>query len=66
MLILTRKPKQKIEIGGNITVTILRATRRLVRLGIDAPDGIRVIRTEISRSIEARKDRVGCGCINGN
>jgi len=59
MLVLTRKPKEKIQIGGNITVTILRATRRQVSVGIEAPDSIRVIRTELSSSNEATEEYCG-------
>ncbi|MCA9248570.1 MAG: carbon storage regulator [Planctomycetales bacterium] len=47
MLVLTRKQRQQIQIGENITVTILRVKGSTVRLGIEAPDGIRVLRSEL-------------------
>ena len=47
MLVLTRKQRQQIQLGENITVTVLRVKGNSVRLGIEAPDGIRVLRTEL-------------------
>ncbi len=48
MLVLTRKPKQQIQIGHNITVTIVRVSGKAVRVGIDAPDEVRVVRSELA------------------
>ncbi len=47
MLVLTRKLKQKIQIGKNITITVLRVQGNSVRIGIDAPDNVRVLRAEL-------------------
>lgn len=47
MLVLTRKTQQQIKIGNNITVTIVRVTGQAVRVGIEAPEEIRVVRAEI-------------------
>jgi carbon storage regulator len=40
MLILTRKLGEKINIGDNITVTLLEIKGAQVKLGIDAPKSI--------------------------
>jgi len=48
MLVLTRKQQQKIQIGENITVTILRVKGSVVRLGIEAPDDVRILRSELA------------------
>ena len=53
MLVLTRKTQEKIQIGENITVTILRVKGQAVRVGIDAPRDVRVIRTELPVNEEA-------------
>ena len=37
MLVLTRKYQEKIRIGDNITITVLRMKGKAVRLGIEAP-----------------------------
>jgi carbon storage regulator CsrA len=47
MLVLTRKTQEKIQIGENITITILRVKGQAVRVGIDAPRDVRVIRSEL-------------------
>ena len=56
MLVLTRKQKQQIQIGDNITVTILRVKGSAVRIGIEAPNGVRVLRNEL---IAAQMDDLG-------
>jgi carbon storage regulator CsrA len=47
MLVLTRKLQQQIKIGQQITVTILRVKGQTVRVGIEAPRDVRVIRGEL-------------------
>jgi len=53
MLVLTRKLQQQIKIGEQITVTILRVKGQTVRVGIDAPRDVRVIRGELPREGDA-------------
>lgn len=47
MLVLTRKATEKIQIGENIVLTILRVKGQAVRVGIEAPRDVRVLRTEL-------------------
>ncbi len=47
MLVLTRKPGEKVVIDGGITVTVVNVTGNNVRLGIDAPDQVRILRSEL-------------------
>ena len=47
MLVLTRKQNEKIRIGPSITITVLRMKGKAVRLGIEAPEDISVIRGEL-------------------
>jgi carbon storage regulator CsrA len=47
MLVLTRKLQQQIKIGDGITVTILRVKGQTVRVGIEAPRDMRVVRGEL-------------------
>ena len=53
MLVLTRKYQEKIRIGNNITITVLRTKGKAVRLGIEAPADVPVIRGELSFEHEA-------------
>ena len=48
MLVLTRKADQKIQIGSNITITVIEVKGRYVRLGIEAPRDVRIVRSEIA------------------
>jgi carbon storage regulator CsrA len=48
MLVLTRKYQEKIRIGDNITITVLRTKGKAVRLGIEAPTDVPVIRGELT------------------
>ena len=47
MLVLTRKPQEKIQIGDNITITIIKTKGKAVRIGIEAPKEISVLRGEL-------------------
>jgi carbon storage regulator len=51
MLVLTRKPKQQIQIGPNITITILQVKGQSVRVGIEAPKNVCVLRTELAEKM---------------
>lgn len=48
MLVLTRKSEEKIRIGDDIVITVLRTKGKAVRLGIEAPSHMRVLRGEIA------------------
>lgn len=47
MLVLTRKASQKIHIGEDITITVVRIDGNKVRIGIEAPHGVPVMREEL-------------------
>ena len=47
MLVLSRKQTETITIGDQIVVKIVQAGRHAVKIGIDAPDGLRVLRGEL-------------------
>lgn len=47
MLVLSRKEKEQILIGEDITITLLRIDGNKVRIGIDAPKEVRIIRGEL-------------------
>jgi carbon storage regulator CsrA len=47
MLVLTRKMDEAILIGNDIKITLVRVKGNTVRIGIDAPRDIRVVRGEL-------------------
>ena len=51
MLVLTRKLDEAIQIGDNIKITVLRVKGNTVRIGIEAPKHVKVIRDELERVI---------------
>jgi carbon storage regulator len=59
MLVLARKSKETIQIGDQITISILRIKGNSVRVGIEAPGNVRVIRGEIAASDGEPADRGG-------
>ena len=50
MLVLTRKAGEQIRIGNDIVVTVLEVLGNKVRVGIDAPDNISIVRGELIRN----------------
>ena len=59
MLILTRRPREIIRIGDEITVTIMATKGNQVRIGVDAPKGVTIHREEIYQRIQQeRKEAV--------
>lgn len=47
MLVLTRKTSQRIFVGDEIVITIVRVAGDAVRVGIEAPAGLRIMREEV-------------------
>jgi len=52
MLVLTRKQQQQIQIGEGVTITILKIKGNTVRIGIDAPSDVRIVRGELELNVE--------------
>jgi carbon storage regulator len=46
MLVLSRKPSEAIRIGDDIIIKVIAIRGGQVKLGIEAPQGVRVMRTE--------------------
>lgn len=62
MLVLTRKVGERILIGDDIVLTILDSRGDGIRVGIDAPRGIKVQREEVVRAVtEANVEAASAG-----
>jgi carbon storage regulator len=48
MLVLTRKVGERIQLGDNVTVTLVKINGNVVRLGIEAPPEMVVMRQELT------------------
>ena len=51
MLVLSRKSMERIRFGDNVFITVLGIQGKRVRIGIDAPSDVRVLRSEVLTSI---------------
>lgn len=47
MLVLTRKRSEMIQIGENVVIKIIQTGRGSVKIGIEAPTNVRVLRGEL-------------------
>lgn len=57
MLVLSRKLNESIIIDGNITVSVLRVDNDNVRIGVEAPLEIPVMRKEIYEEIKSNNEQ---------
>ena len=47
MLVLSRKESQRIRLGDSIVVTVVKISGDKVRIGIEAPENVLVLRDEL-------------------
>jgi carbon storage regulator len=47
MLVLSRKQNERIRVGDSVVVTVVRVSGDKVRIGIEAPPHVRVLREEL-------------------
>lgn len=47
MLVLTRKAEQKIRIGHDIVITVLKVQGDQVSIGLEAPKDLQIVREEL-------------------
>jgi carbon storage regulator len=47
MLVLSRKSMQSVTIGSDIRITVIRVEGNQVRIGIEAPRDVRILRDEL-------------------
>jgi carbon storage regulator len=66
MLILTRKLNEKIKIGEDITVTIVEVRGDQVKIGIEAPNHVKVFRQEVFQAIQQENRAAAGSAAPGN
>ena len=47
MLVLSRKPGERILVGNDVKITVIRIGPNSVRIGIDAPGHLNIVREEL-------------------
>ncbi len=63
MLVLSRKLGEKIVIGDNIIVTVVKIDRNQIRIGIEAPQEVPVYREEISPTRVEKDEKSSAGIM---
>ncbi len=63
MLVLSRKQNERIRIGSDIVITIVSLSENNVKIGIEAPASVKILRDELYESVkqqvsEAQKQTV--------
>lgn len=66
MLVLSRKADEAIFIGDNIRLLIVELGPTSVRIGIEAPDGVRIMREELLVRTRGQGDGVPIENAGGN
>jgi carbon storage regulator len=56
MLVLSRKVEQSLSVGDDIVVTVLGIDGDRVKLGIEAPRSVRVLRQEVFHQVRSANE----------
>ncbi|MCA9026125.1 MAG: carbon storage regulator [Planctomycetaceae bacterium] len=52
MLVLTRKQSETIHIGDDIIIKVVQTGRGSIKIGVEAPKAVRVLRGEVAEEAE--------------
>lgn len=58
MLVVARKQHEFIQIGEEIVIKVIKTGRGSVKIGIDAPDGLRVLRGELALELDEAEEEL--------
>jgi carbon storage regulator len=64
LLILTRKVNERITIGDQVEIVVLKASKDKVKLGINAPDSVVIQRNELLASVTEENMRAATGALD--
>ena len=64
MLVLSRKVGERILIGGDIAITIVKVAQGGVRIGIDAPPELAVVREELAEQLQRADQATGLEVVD--
>lgn len=60
MLVLARKVNERIVLGNGITLTVVKIKDGYVKLGIEAPQDVVVLREELVPQMDGTRRRASC------
>ena len=61
MLVLSRKVGERILIGDKIAITVVKISHGGVRIGVEAPTELAVVREELANELERTERALACG-----
>lgn len=56
MLVLSRKAGEALNINGEVEIKIVEISSDKVKIGINAPDNVRILRSELLQTMNENKD----------
>jgi carbon storage regulator len=56
VLIITRRPKEKLMLGDDVTIHVMEISGNHVRLGVEAPKSVPVYREEIWAAVKQENE----------
>jgi len=56
MLIITRRPGEKVMLGDDVVIEVIEVSGSSVRIGIDAPKSVPVYREELWKAVKAENE----------
>ncbi len=65
MLVLSRKVGERILIGDKIAVTVVKIGHGGVRIGVEAPTELAVVREELATELERSEEALASGQSDG-
>jgi carbon storage regulator len=64
VLIITRRPSQKIMLGDDVTIHVMEISGNSVRLGIEAPRSVPVYREEIWAAVKQENQAAASATVD--
>ena len=56
MLIITRRPGERVMLGDDVVIEVIEVSGASVRIGIDAPKSVPVYREELWKAVKAENE----------
>jgi carbon storage regulator len=56
VLVLTRRPGERIQLNEEIAIVVLEVRGAQVRVGIQAPEGVKILREELLAAEKKREE----------
>lgn len=65
MLILSRKTGEVIKIGDEVTIHVIEISKGFVKIGIDAPAQVKILREEVYERVKSENIEAAQGGVSG-